>query len=166
MKEKRATRFVFFIYFLVLVWIVMFKMKFSLDDLPHYRALNLDPFHDALNHPIRTREVIDNVIIFIPYGILMAMMRSKRSFFSKIFPIFLTSLTFETLQYVFSIGSTDVNDVITNTLGGLIGIFIFWIFKKVFRRDAEKVVITLALILIVLLVIFIAFYYLLTGTVI
>lgn len=156
----------FFIYFLLLVWIVMFKMKFSLADLPHYRALNLDPFHDALNHPIRTREVIDNVIIFIPYGILMAMMRDKRSFFSKIFPIFFVSLTFETLQYVFSLGSTDVNDVITNTLGGLIGIFIFWIFKKVFRRNAEKVVITLALILIVFLVIFIAFYYILTGTVI
>lgn len=166
MKEKRATRFVFFIYFLVLVWIVMFKMKFSLADLPHYRALNLDPFHDALNHPIRTREIIDNVIIFIPYGILMAMVRDKRSFFSKIFPIFLTSLCFETLQYVFAIGSTDVNDVITNTLGGLLGIFIFWIFKKVFRRNAEKVVITLALILILLLVLFIAFYYILTGTVI
>lgn len=166
MKEKTATRFVFLIYFLVLVWIVMFKMQFSIADLPHYRALNLDPFHDALKHPIRTREIIDNIIIFIPYGILMAMLREKRSFFAKIFPIFLTSLSFEVLQYIFAIGSTDVNDIITNTLGGILGLFIFWIFKKVFRRNAEKVVITLALILILLLVFFISIYYILTGTVI
>ncbi|MDO5028896.1 MAG: VanZ family protein [Bacillota bacterium] len=164
MKEKTATRFVFFIYFLVLVWIVMFKMQFSIADIPHYRALNLDPFHDALKHPIRTREIIDNIVIFIPYGILMAMLKEKRSFFAKIFPIFFTSLTFEALQYFFAIGSTDVNDIITNTLGGVLGVFIFWIFKKVFRRNAQKVVITLALIMISLLLFFIIAYYLLTGT--
>lgn len=149
MKSKNISRILFTIYLLFLVWIVVFKTQFSISDLPHYRAINLNPFHDALNHPIRTREVIDNILIFIPYGILISMVKDKKLLITKIFQIFMTSLAFETIQYIFSIGSTDVNDLITNTLGGFIGIIIYCIFKKVFGRKAHKVINTLAIIFLV-----------------
>lgn len=163
MKIRRTTRFVFFVYLLILIWIVLFKMSFSLADLPRYRVLDLDPFHDALNHPIRTKEVISNVIIFIPFGILISMLKCKKGVLAKIIPIFLTSLSFEALQYVFSIGSTDINDLITNTVGGIVGIIIFWIFKKIFRKNAEKLIITLALIILVLIIFFVIAIYIFRG---
>lgn len=144
MKKKELTKFLFFIYLIVLVWIVLFKLSFSIDNIPSYRAINTRPFHDALNHPIRTREVIDNILIFIPFGIFISIVNYKKNFILNLFLIFLTSLSFEVIQYVFSIGSTDINDLITNTLGGLVGIIFYWILKKVLGHKAVKVINILA----------------------
>lgn len=155
MKTKNVSRILFVIYFLFLCWLVLFKFSFSFEDIQRYRAINLDPFHDALNHPIRTREVIYNILIFIPYGILISIAKENKSILNRIFQIFLTSLVFETLQFVFMIGSSDVNDLITNTLGGVIGIVIYGIFKKVFGRNSVKIVNTLSIIFLIFAVIFI-----------
>lgn len=155
MKTKNVSRILFVIYFLFLCWLVLFKFSFSFEDIQRYRAINLDPFHDALNHPIRTREVIYNILIFIPYGILISIAKENKSILNRVFQIFLTSLVFEILQFVFMIGSSDVNDLITNTLGGVIGIVIYGIFKKVFGRNSVKIVNTLSIIFLIFAVIFI-----------
>lgn len=155
MKTKNVSRILFVIYFLFLCWLVLFKFSFSFEDIPRYSAINLDPFHDALNHPIRTREIIYNILIFIPYGILISIAKENKSILNRVFQIFLTSLVFEILQFVFMIGSSDVNDLITNTLGGIIGIVIYGIFKKVFGRNSVKIINTLSIIFLVFAVIFI-----------
>lgn len=155
MKTKNVSRILFVIYFLFLCWLVLFKFSFSFEDIQRYRAINLDPFHDALNHPIRTREVIYNILIFIPYGILISIAKENKSILNRVFQIFLTSLVFEILQFVFMIGSSDVNDLITNTLGGVIGIVIYGIFKKVFGKNSVKIINTLSIIFLIFAVIFI-----------
>lgn len=40
------------------------------------------------------------------------------------------SAFFEVSQYTLSIGQTDITDLLTNTLGGIIGLNLYWMLKK------------------------------------
>ena len=44
------------------------------------------------------------------------------------------SLCVETIQLVWKVGSFDVDDLILNTLGGVIGYLLFWICNKIRRK--------------------------------
>jgi glycopeptide antibiotics resistance protein len=77
------------------------------------------------------------------------------SFFQKIIPIFLTSLTFEVIQLIFGIGATDISDLIMNTVGGTVGIGILYVFVKVFKDKSSNIVKILALAVYVLVLAFI-----------
>ena len=46
--------------------------------------------------------------------------------------IVLVSVIVEIAQYLFKVGATDIDDVILNTLGGLLGILIFKLIYKFF----------------------------------
>ena len=60
------------------------------------------------------------------------MMRSFR-FWTVLGAIASTSLAIEVLQYVFKRGASDIDDLILNTAGGLIGILIYYVFKLLFK---------------------------------
>ena len=53
----------------------------------------------------------------------------------------LISLCVEIIQIVFAIGTADIDDIILNTIGGLLGILIFRIIYLIFK-DKSKVAIT------------------------
>ncbi len=44
---------------------------------------------------------------------------------------------FEASQYIFGIGASDITDIITNTIGGIIGICIYMVIKKAFKEDKK-----------------------------
>ncbi|BEE00420.1 hypothetical protein VAWG001_20340 [Aeromonas dhakensis] len=68
-----------------------------------------------------------NSMMFFPCGMLMSMVNVKIS--SAIIIGALLSLLIEVMQYVLNIGRTsDLNDIIFNTLGSAIG---FWFCKKI-----------------------------------
>ncbi|WP_264317392.1 VanZ family protein [Paraclostridium bifermentans] len=48
-----------------------------------------------------------------------------------------TSLAFECVQYILGLGATDTTDIITNTVGGLIGIGIYTVIEKVFTNKVK-----------------------------
>ena len=57
----------------------------------------------------------------------------------KVLPVFCVSLLYETLQYIFAIGASDITDLIGNTLGGIIGISIFSMFSAFLGAKAVKI---------------------------
>lgn len=66
---------------------------------------------------------LGNVAFFVPFGVLAFILFSHRRR-----PVLLTtaagaalSIAIETCQYVFSLGRTDIDDFIFNTLGALVG---------------------------------------------
>lgn len=135
-SQARLTKSLFGIYFIVLIWIILLKMSYSLATLPSFRAINFIPFSDStiINQKIDLAEIYMNVIIFIPFGIYMTMLKPKWPFFKLIIPIAFTSFLVETLQYAFAIGATDITDLIGNTLGGIIGILIYAVINKLFKN--------------------------------
>ena len=149
MKSRKLTIGLFILYLLALVWIVLFKLNFSLfGGLDYLRSINLVPFAGTRlgNGVIDMREIVDNVLVFIPYGIFVCMLMVKKNFAVKVIPVFLTSLAIELLQYIFAIGATDITDLLTNTAGGMIGIGIYFVFFKIFKDKTNKIINTILLI--------------------
>ena len=143
--HAKLTFVLFAVYFVALVWIILFKIQFSFDTLPHFRALNLIPFAGAT---VRTNrpEMIMNVLIFIPFGLYLSMLKPLWPFWKRVLPMAGASLLFEALQYVFAIGGTDITDFIGNTLGGIVGIGFYVVLSKRLKEKTTKVLNTLALI--------------------
>ena len=68
-----------------------------------------------------------NILFFIPYGLLIPWKENwKRVFVTAL----VLSISIELSQYIFNLGWCEVDDVISNTLGALIGYGIWWKVSK------------------------------------
>ncbi|QDK71201.1 VanZ family protein [Lactococcus protaetiae] len=152
---KTLAKILFTIYSLILIWIILFKLSFHPINFlinVNTRSLNLVPF--ALSGG--RREVLLNVLIFVPFGVLLNMVGRKIPFLLKILIICAISFLFESLQYLLSIGASDVTDLITNSLGGLIGLSLYSIARKLGQeRKVDRNIVVLGFIMIVLILIWI-----------
>ena len=161
MKDSRQhslTKILFTAYILILTWILLFKMSFSIDELYKSRSINIIPFMGSVivNGRIDISEIINNIIVFVPVGIYICMLKENWSILRKISVGFFISLGIEVLQFILAIGATDITDLIGNTLGGIIGIGVFYLFSKVFKNKTNNIINTLALIATILLLAFIS----------
>ena len=69
-----------------------------------------------------------NILFFIPYGLLFSWKDNwKRVFVTAL----VLSVSIELSQFIFNLGWCEVDDVISNTLGAMIG---YWIWWKVSKR--------------------------------
>jgi glycopeptide antibiotics resistance protein len=71
--------------------------------------------------------VIENIILFIPLGILIAACVGRRlgqPAWRAVFRLAAISASFETLQLFIPVRSPSVDDVIANTLGGSLGVLL------------------------------------------
>ena len=129
----------FIFYLVILVWVILFKLQFAVSDIDHIRSVNLIPFHysTAAGEQFHVKEVRDNVLIFIPFGILLSMLAYGMKLRNKFLIMFGTSLVLETMQFILSIGSTDITDLITNGLGGVIGIALYALLLKVVKNKQK-----------------------------
>lgn len=150
----------FVFYLAVLSWIVLWKnhfafrfmgLQFTFVDPNLQRSLNLIPFGGmlVLNGTPDYNEIFLNALIFVPFGVFLGMLRGKKPLGYLVLPIVLTSLLFESLQYALVLGASDITDVIANTAGGLIGLGLFFVFRKVCRDKAIPVMNTVALLSVV-----------------
>ena len=74
--------------------------------------------------------VVGNVIAFMPFGFLLPpLMNYKTNWFVTTIWAFLFSLFVETIQLFFRLGSFDVDDMLLNTIGGLLGYIICILLK-------------------------------------
>lgn len=135
--RQRLLQILFVIYLLAVTWIILFKMAFSFDQLPCIRNINLLPFQGSaiVNGKASLSEIIDNVIIFIPCGIYVSCLFSNLPIYKKVGIIISLSVLYETLQYIFGIGASDITDVITNSLGGIIGLIVSFFLFKIFKKE-------------------------------
>lgn len=149
-RQHKITVALLVVYLLAITWIILFKMQFSLTDLlqvTNFRSINLVPFEGTAvyNNQLHYTEIFYNILIFVPFGIYISILKPKWPVLLKLAPIAGVSLLFEILQYIFIIGGSDITDFLANTLGGLIGILIFLIMKKLFKNKASKSLIILAI---------------------
>ena len=131
-NQKLMTTILFAVYLILLAWIILMKTEFSFDQIYRMRSTNFVPFEGTAvyNNQLHYQEIYLNILIFIPFGIYLSMLKPSWSVLQKAVPIFLVSLSFESLQYIFSIGATDITDLIGNTLGGVIGILFYFLTHK------------------------------------
>lgn len=146
MESKKITRCLLAVYLLALSWIIIFKMEFSFDNLPHIRNINLIPFGDSAitNGTVDVSEIINNLLAFIPFGIFTGMLLDEKSFIKKVLPVFFVSLAFETVQFIFAVGASDITDLLMNTTGGIIGTACFIFYLKYLKIEQIRFLILFA----------------------
>ncbi|WP_192604561.1 VanZ family protein [Bacillus sp. OAE603] len=75
-----------------------------------------------INLNIRITNLVGNIIGFVPFGfILPILLKRFKNFKVIVIASFSLSLTYEVIQLLFDIGSFDIDDLILNTFGGLLG---------------------------------------------
>ena len=98
------------------------------------RGIMLIPFRElyslftAPNHSFYFWQIFLNILLFIPFGFMLSCYIYKYHRPQHLFlPILLSglfvSISVELLQYLTSRGFTEIDDVINNTLGSIIGWF-------------------------------------------
>lgn len=97
-----------------------------------YKPMNLIPFIDvSLRRGDFFRQVCLNVIMTIPFGFLFPLTGNKRvKFGATVLFCFLMSFGIELLQPFFN-RSSDITDLITNVIGGVLGYGLYAIFRPV-----------------------------------
>jgi glycopeptide antibiotics resistance protein len=89
------------------------------------------PWHDYINlTPFSGTDIGDdmvpNVLLFMPFGVLLPLLTRTRSLWKVTLTGALVSLTIETLQFISDVTvsaghAADINDLISNTVGTLVG---------------------------------------------
>ena len=128
-----------------LVFIVYFGFfsKIAGRNFVHVDKYNVIPFRNIGNY-LRIQNVsnimpfavniIRNIAVFIPFGIIMPIIISGRKrnnpIFTTSFGALLLSLSVELIQYIMSVGVFDVDDLILNTIGAFIGYVMYTIVRR------------------------------------
>lgn len=155
-KLKRLVPVLFLIYLALLVWIILFKLQFSLHDLDTVRSVNFIPFYydKEIGTAFHLKEVLENLLIFVPMGVYLQILLPKCRLHAKLIIIAGTSLLLEAAQYVLAIGRSDITDLLTNTAGGLLGLALYCIVARLLRNRerADELFLILAVIVSVIVI--------------
>jgi len=81
--------------------------------------------------------LLGNVVMFAPLGFYATALRKDKRILTNLLCVFLFSLTAEIIQYVFARGISDIDDILLNCLGGLLGIFFFKILTLLIKNEAK-----------------------------
>ena len=84
-------------------------------------------------------DVVGNVFMFVPFALFLYIVFHVRRFDFILFFGFLFSLGIEVTQYITGVGFPDVDDVIFNTFGVLLGIIIIKGVSQVIIADIHKI---------------------------
>jgi glycopeptide antibiotics resistance protein len=92
-----------------------------------------------MNPEFMKNNLLGNLLGFIPFGLLLPLLMPVfRNLFKVLVAGFLLSLGYETIQLVLDLGIFDVDDLILNTAGTLIGFITFcsiYFFFRITRKE-------------------------------
>lgn len=127
----------FAIYLVLLIWVIGFKynnewlpeLGKEMRSLPFNQRIVLTPFKywGAFSGIL---DSVLNIIIYIPFGMLLLLTMRKIRGGGAFIAIIFSSLIFEISQYFTGFGGCDITDLLCNTLGGGIGIALYYLFRK------------------------------------
>lgn len=144
---KRISPFLVFlvgVYLEQLFWLVFFNRPSG-----SRRGLDLALFETIRSTGRGNSYVMENILLFIPFGILFSMSvagkrkegrrETKAEFFTCLFLAFALSLFIEIIQYISARGYSQTDDVVTNVLGAAIGYAAFLPIRRFrIRRKPEE----------------------------
>ena len=130
------------------LWVIIFKcnwiddMLFTHDIIKNFsfyqRVMNLAELEGVIysikNCMFFDRRLLEpflNVVIFVPIGLYLAFFLKNNRSFNTFVISFAMSFSFEMIQLVTLIGGFSYLDLLTNTLGGIIG---YYIYKLIYRE--------------------------------
>lgn len=136
---------IFLIYIAILFNLVFFSEAYGRlnAEILKYQKINLVPFKTIKNY-IHVRNIIDprivitnilgNIVVFVPFGLMLPILiKFQRNMMVALVSSILFSGFIEIVQGYLGVGVLDVDDIILNALGGVIGYVLFSIGRKIFE---------------------------------
>lgn len=146
---------------LMLLFIIYILSMFQIvtsQDVSGEHGINVTLFRELTRYKLGSRlfyrNIIGNIVLFAPFGYFSTAYLKLNKKREILLLTFIISLVIEFIQL--NIGRAfDVDDIILNLVGGLIGYFIYHIMEKIFGKLSEKIkgLLTLILVLIGILLI-------------
>lgn len=91
-------------------------------------------YREQLGMFVVLANLLGNILIFVPYGFFISMAGRTRGFFKTFFCSMFLSLCVEIVQLITRVGSFDVDDILLNTIGGVLGYIIFVVCNGIRRK--------------------------------
>ena len=145
---REISLLIFFIYFLLLLNITIFKSSsisfrnpinsYEYKEYGISGIINFIPFvetiktitdgHTPIINPLSN--IFGNILAFMPLGFFIPLLFSKYNNLKRIFLLgLISSLAIELVQLFVGYNVTDIDDVIYNTIGSILGLLCFKVFK-------------------------------------
>lgn len=121
------SEYISFLYFVTIIYRVAKKKK----------RYDMTPFW-SYDRPDLLFEIIMNIIVFVPIGFLMGMIISNISWWKALIFGGGISLSIEILQLLTHRGVAELDDLIHNTLGCLIGYGCYALVRFVYERVTKR----------------------------
>lgn len=135
-KNLKLIKAVFYMHLAYVFYLVFFSSLEGREAIFQYGfdSANLVPFN-TISHYLRVRGLVPasvllanlagNIILFMPFGMLLPLVHPATAKWWKVLLVsLLLSLFIESVQLVAAVGIFDVDDLILNTCGGLLGYLI------------------------------------------
>ena len=134
-KTRLAAVILFILYFVVLFYFLFFSEEMGRTYSERTYHYNLIPFRE-IRRFIHYRNVLGfeavflnlagNIAAFVPFGTFLPLFyqRCRKWGYTALYS-FELSLLVELLQLICKVGSFDVDDLLLNTIGGILGFFIY-----------------------------------------
>lgn len=154
--KKSIVWVLFLVYLLLLFRVILLKYGFtySLYLMKNHGSIPLDErirhsnflpmktiFYYLFQHDnfrVSIENLVGNLIAFAPLGFLLPFLSPKIKKFKNIFyASLILSLFFEITQLLTGLGSFDVDDLILNVLGAILGLYLYYLFEKILNRIQE-----------------------------
>lgn len=144
-KKKREYVIKFslmYVYIFLVLCVTILPIDFTLDLKWNYHSsidftyIHLRPFDDLKHGYLGAKkQIILNIIMTMPFGVLYPSLKRESNIIKTVTATFLLSLTIEIIQLIMTVfllhyRSCDVTDLITNTIGGLLGFILYKLIKK------------------------------------
>ena len=132
-NRKALTNILFLLYILAVLSLTFIVRETMVLRTPENRGVVLQPFREfeaMVNgmHFFWFKQIFFNVLLFVPFGFLLPMI--SKHFKNPIIAVTIGCLfsgMIEIMQYITGRGLTEVDDVITNTIGAAVGVAMYWI---------------------------------------
>lgn len=128
--SREQNKLLLILYSAVVVYLTLLNRKAG------SRRFNLTPFW-SYRHFIKNiyfrRLILNNILLFVPFGFIISRLNPK---WSTIRILVLISVWIEMCQYMSGRGLFELDDIISNSLGGLIGLTagMLWMYAERFFR--------------------------------
>ncbi len=148
-RQKQVVWWVLFICYLVgISYFLFFSERYGRTEGTNEYRYNLTLFREIQRFITYHRTIglegfvvnfFGNVLAFMPFGFCLPMVSVRdRKLYRIFFWSFAFSLTIESIQLVYRIGIFDVDDLLLNTIGGILGYWCFCMMKILQRHGGKR----------------------------
>ena len=142
-RMRQVLKILMFVYLAFLLWQTIFRSDFGRYALFTHGDFNMTPFADLKDMYATDRSTFyylfwGNILIFAPFGFLaLPFLGGRGSTGAVVMTVFagaMLSIVIEISQWAFGVGVTEVDDLILNTAGTLLGALLCLPFRRFFRH--------------------------------